>query len=208
MADKAAKPNIKKTASKATKPSNAKVSTPTPKVLVKASARNLRLAPRKMRLLTNLVKGMRVADALVQLQFTNKKGAKMLSKLLMSAAANAENNFSLNRGNLFVKEMTCDMGEVMQRSFPRARGSAFVIRRKLCHVNVTLEERAAKTKKSKVAMPKVEKKDKPVITKEGSVGIPDESVTKLPKEKKVKETHNENTRAEVEAKTSPENLTK
>ncbi len=63
------------------------------KPLVTAHARNLRIAPRKMRLVTNLVKNLRVADALTQLHFTNKKAAKMLSKLLMSASANAENNF-------------------------------------------------------------------------------------------------------------------
>jgi len=203
MAEKAAKPNKKPVAKKVAPKKAAPVkAAPKPAVLVKASARNLRLAPRKMRLLTNLVKGQRVADALTQLRFTNKKGAPMLAKLLMSAAANAENNFSLNRENLFIKTITCDMGEVMQRSFPRARGSAFIIRRKMSHVNVTLEERG--TKKSKTTMPKVEKKDKPVITKEGSVGVPEETVEKVAKKAKVKETHTENVREEVEEKTTPE----
>lgn len=204
MAEKAAQPNKAVKGRGAAKSAVAEAQKP----LVKAHARSLRLAPRKMRLVTNLVKNMRVADALTQLQFTNKKGAKMLTKLLISAAANAENNFSLNRDNLFIKSITCDMGQVLQRSFPRARGSAFVIRRKLSHVNVILEERAAKGKRTKAVVPKVDKKDKPVQTKEGSVGIPDETSAKAPKARKVSETHNENDRAIVEEKTSPENQLK
>ena len=118
----------------------------TPK-LVKAYARDLRISPRKMRLVTNMIKGQQVGDALTQLQFTNKKGADMLVKLLKSAIANAEHNFSLEAGNLYVKTITCDMGKVMSRYFPRARGSAFVIRRKMAHVSVTLESRETTGKK-------------------------------------------------------------
>lgn len=114
------------------------------KKLVKAHARGLHISPRKMRLLTNLVKQMPVEDAIIQLQFTNKKASGMLIKLLRSAVANAEHNFSLKSENLFIKSITCDMGQTMKRYMPRARGSAFVIRRKLCSVNVVLEERARK----------------------------------------------------------------
>lgn len=124
-----------------------KVNTP---VLVKASARDLRISPRKMRLVTDLVRGKRVADALTQLQFTNKKGADMLVTLLKSAMANAEHNFSLQAADLYITHITCDMGKVMKRYFPRARGSAFVIRRKMAHVTVVLEERkVAGVKKSR-----------------------------------------------------------
>jgi len=118
--------------------------------LVRASARHLHVSPRKMRLVTNLIKGMSVDVALAQLQHANKKASPMLIKLLQSAVANAKNNFSLQADHLFVKEVTCDMGKMMKRYFPRARGSAFVIRRKMCHVNLVLEERvhskAGKTK--------------------------------------------------------------
>ncbi len=98
-----------------------------------------------MRLVTNMVKNMNAQDALTQLAHTNKKAAPILSKLIRSAIANAVNNFSLDADHLFVKSVTTDMGKVMKRYFPRARGSAFVIRRKMSHVNVVLEER----KKSK-----------------------------------------------------------
>jgi large subunit ribosomal protein L22 len=172
--------------------------------LVRAHARNLHISPRKMRLVTNLVKNMRVADAITQLQFTNKKAAGMLIKVLQSATANAENNHSLNRDGLFVKEVTCDMGPVLKRTFPRARGSAFMIRRKMSHVNVTLEERAVKAKKPKTA--KLAKAVKPVAKKK--VQNP-EHITKVELDDvAVKTVHHENESGAVEEKTSPENLQK
>lgn len=93
-------------------------------------------------------------DAIVQLEHTEKKAAGMVIKLLKSAAANAKNNFSLEPEKLYIKSITTDMGKVMKRYFPRARGSAFVIRRKMSHVNVVLEERkgAKKTSKSRLEL--------------------------------------------------------
>jgi large subunit ribosomal protein L22 len=162
-----------------------------------------------MRLVTNLVKNMRVSDAITQLQFTNKKGADMLVKLLRSAVANAEHNYSLSADKLYVKSVTCDMGQTLQRYFPRARGSAFVIRRKMCHVNVVLEEREGKKggKASRFALPKREKKTTAVKTQEGSTGIPAESVTKLAKSKSKKTApteHAENKSETVKAKSGPD----
>lgn len=178
------------------------------KPLVKAHARNLRISPRKIRLVTNLVKDMRVVDALVQLQFTNKKGADMVSKLLRSAVANAENNFSLKGDQLFIKSITADMGPVLMRSFPRARGSAFVIRRKMAHVNVILEERVTKSKTtSKISKPE-KKKAEPVQTQEGQLGKPVEASNKINNQTKVVEQHHENEAKSSKPKASPENLVK
>ncbi len=129
------------------------------KKLVTAHARQLHVSPRKMRLVTNLVKNMNVGDALAQLAHTDKKAAPMVVKLLRSAIANATNNFSLDADHLFIKTITADQGAVMKRYFPRARGSAFVIRRKLCSVNITLEERK-KGKGSKIAKSFLRKTDK------------------------------------------------
>ncbi len=116
------------------------------KKLVTASARYLRLSSRKMRLLTNMVKSMSVAEALTQLVHTTKKGAPLLLRLIKSAVANAKNNFSMDPEKLFIREATCDMGPTMKRYKPRARGAAFVIRKKSCHVNVVLEEKAGMKK--------------------------------------------------------------
>src|SRR6478736_6282569 len=87
--------------------------------LVHASSRGLHISPRKMRLVTNLVKGMRASDAVVQLEFTNKKASKFLSRLIRSAVSNAANNFSMNADDMYVKSVTCDMGQTMKRYFPR-----------------------------------------------------------------------------------------
>lgn len=88
-------------------------------------------------------------DALVQLEHTHKKAAQVLIKLLKSAVANAKHNFSLEPEHLFVKSITTDMGKAMKRYFPRARGSAFLIRKKMSHVSVVLEERKTKGKTAK-----------------------------------------------------------
>jgi len=152
---------------------NKTATTEQPKLVI-ASARHLHIAPRKMRLVTNLVKGMNALDALVQLQHANKKAAPMLIKLLQSAIANAKNNFSLDTDHLFIKSISADQGNVMKRYFPRARGSAFVIRRKLSHVNIVLEERKkGKAAKAKAAFlnkekeePKTESIDQKIATNE------------------------------------------
>jgi large subunit ribosomal protein L22 len=143
--------------------------------LVTASAKGLHLSPRKMRLVTNMVKGMRAVDAMTQLQFVNKKGALYMDRLIRSAIANAENNFSLSAENLYIKTITCNMGQTMKRYFPRARGSAFVIRRKLSAVNLVLEERPGQQKKSRFSLLKRTKKEKPAPTVEGSIGVPETS---------------------------------
>ena len=132
--------------------------------LVKASARDLRIAPRKIRLVTAMVQGMNAQDAVVQLQHTNKKAAPIVLKLIKSAIANAKNNFSLSTDHLFIKSISADMGRVMKRYFPRARGSAFVIRRKMSHVNIILEERkTGKASKSRLDLFKA-KKDKEAVS--------------------------------------------
>ena len=140
--------------------------------LVTATARHLHIAPRKMRLVTNLVKGMNALDAMTQLQHANKKAAPMLIKLIQSAVANAKNNFDMDTGHLFIMSLTADQGKVMKRYFPRARGSAFTIRRKMSHINLVLEERkqgkASKSKAGFLNRPKEEPKVESIDQKEAT----------------------------------------
>jgi large subunit ribosomal protein L22 len=175
---------------------------------VKASARNLRISPRKMRLVTNLLKDMTVSDALVQLRFTNKKGAAMVTKLLQSAVANAENNFSLKAGSLVIKSITTNMGAMLKRAFPRARGSAFVIRHKLAHVNLILESRNEPNKKVTVPAKKTVKQDAVVVTQEGTLGLPVEKSQKIVKPAQATAKHHENEATSVKQKAKPEHSTK
>ena len=128
-----------------TKDSKAKV-----KVSLKfaeAHARFLRVSPRKMRLVTNLVKNMHASDAIQQLQFTPKKGAAMVINLIKSAVANAENNFKLNKDNLYIKSITCDSGPKLKRFMPRAQGRATEIRRPTSHLHIVLEEKQSGKKR-------------------------------------------------------------
>ncbi|GAC1412162.1 MAG: hypothetical protein NVSMB66_0480 [Candidatus Doudnabacteria bacterium] len=113
---------------------------------VTASARYLRLSPRKVRLVTNLVKNMWAIDAIVQLQFVNKKPAIYVSDVIKSAIANGANNFNLRKESLYIKSITCDSGPKLKRYMPRAQGKASEIRRPLSHINVLLEERSGSTK--------------------------------------------------------------
>jgi|GEM_PF-68004 len=134
-----------------------------------AHANYLRVSPRKMRLITNLVKNMYASDAIQQLQFTPKKGSKMLIDLIRSAVANAQNNFKMNKDNLFIVSITCDAGPKLKRYMARAQGSAHEIRRPTSHLHVILEERISgkKNRKSTVRFTKKEPKAAEVEVRDG-----------------------------------------
>ena len=112
----------------------------TPIKTAQAHVRGLRISPQKMRLITNLIKKQWALDALVQLQFINKKGTKFAADLIKSAMANAENNFHLKRDHLFISEITCDAGPKLKRFLPKAQGRASDMRRPTAHIHVTLTE--------------------------------------------------------------------
>lgn len=115
------------------------------------------MSPKKVRLVLDLIRGLDVADALVQLNFTAKEATRPVKKLLLSAVANAEHNFGLNRDNLYVKTLFADMGPVMKRFMPKAFGRAGMIRKRTSHVYVVLSERVpttgAVTKRSSSVVP-------------------------------------------------------
>ncbi len=114
---------------------------------IKAKLGYLRISPRKVRLVTDLVKGMPAETAIKQLSFANKRSAPALIKLLKSAISNAKNNLHLDPQNLYVKEFRVDEAPTFKRFMPRARGSASTIRKRRSHVLLILE--AAKPKKAK-----------------------------------------------------------
>jgi len=123
---------------------------------VKAKAKYIRMSPRKVRLVVNLVKNLKVNQALDQLKFINKKAAEPVEKLLKSAIANAEHNFNLQQNNLVIKKFTVDEGPTLHRFMPRAHGRATPIRKKDCHLNLVLGEIIAskvKTKKIELEAP-------------------------------------------------------
>ncbi len=131
---------------------------------VTARLNNLRVAPRKVRLVANLLKGMPVDDAVSQLQFMAKASARPLQKLLQTAAADAEHNFQLVKDDLVVKSVVVNAAQTYKRFMPRAFGSAGMIRKRGSNVIVTLESRTGakvqKTEKAKDEKASSEKADK------------------------------------------------
>lgn len=107
---------------------------------VRAFLKNYRVSPRKVRLLTTLVRGLPVLEAIIQLDRSGKSASLQVKKLVASALANAENNFGLDRNNLYVFEMRVDEGPTMKRWMPRAFGRATEIHKRTSRVTVILEE--------------------------------------------------------------------
>ena len=107
----------------------------------KAIAKNVRIAPRKARVVKDIIRGKSVADAFAILKFTPKVGAEIIEKVLKSAVANAENNFDMNVDNLYVSTCFVDQGPTMKRIHPRSRGQAFKILKRTSHITVAVEER-------------------------------------------------------------------
>ncbi len=107
---------------------------------IKASLNDLRMSPRKVRLVIDLIRKMPVDAALAQLKFTNKKATDPVAKMIESAIANGINTYGLDRNNLFVKEIRSDEGTTLKRWMPKAHGRATVIRKRGAHVMVVLGE--------------------------------------------------------------------
>ena len=132
---------------------------------VKASLRQLRMAPRKVRLIVDLVRGLPVAQAELRLQFNRRAAARPVLKLLRSALANAEHNFKLEKSALRIKTITADGGPMLKRMTPRAMGRGTTIRKRMTHVNLVLTdekpENKSKVIKSKVVKSKVIKSKVP-----------------------------------------------
>ena len=108
---------------------------------VKATAKYIRIAPRKVRIVMNLVRGKSVADALAILKFTPKVGADAVEKVLRSAIANAENNFDMDVDRLFISSALVDQGPTLKRIHPRSRGQAFKILKHTSHITVAVNEK-------------------------------------------------------------------
>ncbi len=123
--------------------------------MITASLKNIRISPRKVRLVADMVRGKNVAQAKIILTQVIKKARHPLAGLLDSAIANASHNHKIDAETLFVKEIRVDQGLVMKRSMPVSRGSAHPIKKRTSHVTITLATREAKIKK--VTSPKAKK---------------------------------------------------
>jgi ribosomal protein L22 len=116
--------------------------TPAPKtpapIVVRASSRYVRVAPRKARLIADQVRGLHIESARALLQFSPRSAAQDIQKLIESAAANAENNHDLVADEMRIAEITVDEGPTLRRFRPRALGRATPINKRTSHIAVAL----------------------------------------------------------------------
>jgi ribosomal protein L22 len=132
-ADKADKAEAKKPA-----PSRRRVRNPEEQPVVKATAKYVRVAPRKARLIADQVRGMHIEQARALLQFSPRGAAEDIHKLINSAAANAENNHDLVGDEMRITTITVDEGPTLRRFRPRALGRATPINKRTSHISVAL----------------------------------------------------------------------
>ena len=124
-----------------------------------AKLRHLRMGPRKIRLLVDLIRGLKVEDAIVQLENNHKHAARPVLKLLRSAMANAKENYSLKEETLVIKTIFVDDAATLHRWMPKAMGRATPIRKRGSHLTIILEGEVDEKKK------KIAKAEKKVVKK-------------------------------------------
>lgn len=127
---------------------------------VKARLGDLRISPRKTRLVTDMVKKKSVEEARDQLRLFSKKAARPILKLINSAVANAEHNFKLNPEKLVIKNLIVNQGQVMKRYKPRAQGRVSPVKHRTSIVEVTLVENAKLKPRRKLKAQAVPEKKK------------------------------------------------
>lgn len=130
-------------APKAKKEAKAEAAAPAkePRTEARAIATNVRLTPRKARLVIDQVRGKDVSVALGLLRNINRAGSEPVSKVIRSAAANAINNFGMDEARLYVAEIYANDGLKMKRYMPRAKGSASGLVKRTCHITVVVKMR-------------------------------------------------------------------
>ena len=107
-------------------------------VLVRATSKYVRVSPRKARLIADQVRGKHIDDARSLLQFSPRSAAEDVSKVIESAAANAEANHDLIGDEMIIAEIRVDEGPTLKRFRPRAMGRATPIHKRTCHISVAL----------------------------------------------------------------------
>jgi large subunit ribosomal protein L22 len=130
-----------------------------------ATLRYLRITPRKVRVVADLIRGKKVGLALAQLAYIEKRAAQPISKLLRSAVANADQaaQGQLDVDTLFVRELQVGQGPVLKRFMPRAMGRAFKVMKKTSHISIVVGDEAP-TKKRRARKPTAKKTAAPAAS--------------------------------------------
>ena len=138
---KVAEKEAKKAEKEAKKAAKAKVEEKPKATEATAFARDVRITPRKVRLVADLVRGKDVKDALGLLAITNKVAKTPVEKIIRSASANAVNNFGMDEKKLYIAEIQVGDGLKIKRYIPRAKGSASGIVKRNSHIRIVVKER-------------------------------------------------------------------
>lgn len=125
-------------------------------IKVRAKLKNLDIAPRKVRRVAELLRGLQVDNALASLSVNSSRGAKPLTKLIQSAVANAKER-KLNSDKLIIETIKVDQGRALKRLYPMGRGRASIIRKKFSHVTLELAEKEGVLGKGFIIPKKVKK---------------------------------------------------
>jgi len=107
----------------------------------KAIARSIRIAPRKVRLVVDQIRGKAIGEAFAILRNTPRGASKPVEKVLQSAVANADHNNQMDQEKLYVKEIFVGEGKTLKRMQPRSQGRGFAILKRTSHIYVTVAER-------------------------------------------------------------------
>ncbi|MBQ0137861.1 MAG: 50S ribosomal protein L22 [Kurthia sp.] len=107
----------------------------------KAVARTVRIAPRKVRLVVDLIRGKQVGEAIAILNHTPRSASPVVEKVLKSAIANAEHNYDLDVNSLYISEVFVDEGATLKRFRPRAQGRASAINKRTSHITLVVSEK-------------------------------------------------------------------
>ena len=107
----------------------------------RAQAKYVRISPRKVQIVIDLIRGKQVDDALAILMYTPKSAAPVVEKLLNSAIANAENNLEMSRENLYVAEVYANQGPTLKRYWARSHGRADLIKKHTSHITIVLDQK-------------------------------------------------------------------
>ena len=160
---------------------------------VSAKLRHLRMSPRKVRLVADVIRGLDVKNAQNQLSFMNKRAAKPVLKLLNSAVANAEHNFKFKKDNLYISELRVDEGAILKRWRARAMGRAAPINKRTSHILIVLSEKKVGEKAIsdqgsviRNKKDKVKKEDKKKIDKDVTVVKSLDEVKEIGKKEEIK----------------------
>jgi large subunit ribosomal protein L22 len=157
---------------------------------MKAVLRRVRISSKKANLIAGIVRGKKVNDALAVLKYMPKKGAKIMYKVIHSAAYNAKNNFKQDLGDLYIVSIVVNKGPTLKRSIPASRGRSHPILKKSCNITVEVGVKADEGKP--VLKPITEKKAEPTVEPKAEPKAKAEAKAKArktkaePKEKKVK----------------------